>query len=140
MREVVDKVRRLLDAVTRGASWLPQLLVRVVVGVVFLVMARRSDGAMAAVYLVCGALLVVGLLSRVAAIPPAVSMVAALATGKAGEIPNFAAVFATVEFTYFVMLSIVALLGPGVVSVDHLVVAWTRLRKEERAALARIRG
>jgi putative oxidoreductase len=49
--------------------------------------------------LVGGALLLVGLFSRLAAAPLAVSMVVALITAKASEIHGLADLFGTVEFT-----------------------------------------
>jgi putative oxidoreductase len=71
--------------------------------------------------LVCGALLVVGLGSRLATIPLLVSMAVALVTAKAGEIHGLADLFGTVEFTYFALLVYVAVSGPGPVALDHLV-------------------
>jgi putative oxidoreductase len=71
--------------------------------------------------LVCGALLVVGLGSRLATIPLLVSMAVALVTAKASEIHGLADLFGTVEFTYLALLVYVAVCGPGPVALDHLV-------------------
>jgi putative oxidoreductase len=85
--------------------------------------------------LVCGTLLVLGVASRLATIPLAVSMVVALATAKAADIHGFVDLFGTVEFTYFALLVYVAVAGPGPIALDRLV--SRRLRPLEPAAKPR---
>jgi putative oxidoreductase len=70
--------------------------------------------------LVCGALLVVGLASRLATVPLIVSMAVALVTAKASEIHGLADLFGAVELTYLVLCLFIAVSGPGPVSLDHL--------------------
>ncbi len=72
--------------------------------------------------LVCGALLVVGLGSRLASLPLVVTMIVALLTAKRMEIHGFADLFGEVEWTYIALLLVIAVLGPGKASVDALIV------------------
>jgi putative oxidoreductase len=70
--------------------------------------------------LICGALLVVGLASRLATVPLIVSMAVALLTAKASEIHGLADLFGTVEFTYLALCLFIAVSGPGPISIDYL--------------------
>ena len=71
--------------------------------------------------LVCGALLVVGLASRLAALPLVVTMIVALLTAKLDEIHGLPDLFGEVEWTYIALLLVVATAGPGKASLDALV-------------------
>jgi putative oxidoreductase len=81
--------------------------------------------------LVCGALLVLGLASRLATIPLLVSMAVALLTAKRAEIHGLSDLFGTVEFTYLALLVYVAVSGPGSLSVDRLIARRLGLRDPE---------
>ena len=70
--------------------------------------------------LLCGLALVVGLLTRLATIPLIVSMVVAILTAKRGDIHGFFDLVALEELTYLVLLFMIAILGPGVIALDHL--------------------
>ena len=70
--------------------------------------------------LVCGAALVVGLLSRLSAVPLAVSMVVAILTAKRDSLHGLFNLVGFDEFTYLVVLIMIAVLGPGRVAVDHV--------------------
>ncbi len=70
--------------------------------------------------LVGGALLVVGLASRLAALPLMVTMVVALLTAKRADISGASDLFGVVEWTYLVLLAWIALSGPGRLSLDGL--------------------
>lgn len=83
--------------------------------------------------LICGALLLVGVLSRLATVPLMVSMVVALLTAKRAELHGLSDLFAQVETTYLVILVAIAVHGPGVVSLDHL--ARERLAPERKTQL-----
>jgi putative oxidoreductase len=72
------------------------------------------------VELIGGALLLVGLLARVAAVPLLVSMAVAILTAKRDEVGGMADLFGLVEWTYLVLLAWVALAGAGRASLDHL--------------------
>jgi putative oxidoreductase len=71
--------------------------------------------------LVCGALLVAGLASRLATIPLIVSMIVAILTAKLAEIHGLADLLGSTEFTYLAMLIYVAIAGPGPVALDRLI-------------------
>lgn len=69
----------------------------------------------------CGGLLLLGLLTRLAALPLMATMVVALLTALRSDIDGVAGLFGTVEFTYIVLLLWLVVRGGGPVSVDHLV-------------------
>jgi len=71
--------------------------------------------------LLCGTALVLGLLSRLATIPLIVSMIIALITAKLGDIHGVFDLVGQEEFTYLVVLVMIAVLGPGAISIDHLI-------------------
>ena len=72
--------------------------------------------------LVCGALLVIGLASRLASLPLVVTMTVAILTAKRDDIHGLADLFGQVEWTYLAILLVIAAVGPGAASVDRLVV------------------
>jgi putative oxidoreductase len=72
--------------------------------------------------LVCGALLVIGLASRLASLPLIVTMTVAILTAKRDDIHGLADLFGQVEWTYLAILLVIAAVGPGAASVDRLVV------------------
>jgi putative oxidoreductase len=84
--------------------------------------------------LVCGALLVVGLASRVAALPLVVTMAVAILTAKLDDIHNLPDLFGQVEWTYLVLLLLIAAFGPGKASLDAL--AASRLRSDSPLVLS----
>jgi putative oxidoreductase len=71
--------------------------------------------------LLCGAALVIGLFSRLATIPLTVSMVVALITAKRGDIHGVFDLVGQDEFTYLVVLVMIAILGPGKIALDRFV-------------------
>jgi putative oxidoreductase len=78
--------------------------------------------------LICGAALVVGLLSRLATLPLVVSMAVAILTAKLPKVHDLYDFVGLDEFTYLVVLLMIALIGPGAVSIDALLVrrlGWT---------------
>jgi putative oxidoreductase len=70
--------------------------------------------------LLCGAALVIGLFTRLATIPLIVSMIVAILTAKRGDIHGFFDLIAFEETTYLLVLLMIAILGPGSLSIDHL--------------------
>jgi putative oxidoreductase len=86
--------------------------------------------------LIGGTLLVVGLLTRLAAIPLAFSMIVAILTAKLGDLHNAFDLVGFDEFTYLVVLIMIAILGPGAASIDHVLAARVapRLAREPAAA------
>jgi putative oxidoreductase len=70
--------------------------------------------------LVCGALLIVGLFTRLATIPLIVSMIVAILTAKLGDIHGLFDLVGADEFTYLCVLIMLALIGPGKASLDRI--------------------
>jgi putative oxidoreductase len=71
--------------------------------------------------LLCGAALVVGVLSRFATVPLIVSMIVALLTAKKSDIHGLFDLVGADEFTYLCMLVVIAFVGPGAWSVDRAI-------------------
>ena len=72
----------------------------------------------ASVELVCGALLCIGLLSRIAALPLIGTMVVAIATAQWANVDSLGALLSLDEFLYIVVFAWIAASGPGAVAVD----------------------
>jgi putative oxidoreductase len=143
MKTLHDMRRRGLAALTL-VEWLPPALARLTLGVVFGstgwgkiesldkvtgffvelgIPAPAFNAALVAwCEFLCGGLLLVGLLSRVAAVPLVVTMVVAIATAKRSEIHGLSDLLGSVEFAYLVLLVAVAIGGPGAASMDAIIV------------------
>jgi putative oxidoreductase len=72
--------------------------------------------------LLCGTALVLGLLTRLATIPLIVSMIVAILTAKLPDLHNVFDLVGFDELTYLVVLAMIAILGPGPVAVDAVLV------------------
>ena len=72
--------------------------------------------------LICGALLVIGLFTRLATIPLIVSMVVAILSAKLPDLHGLFDLVGADEFTYLCVLLMIAIIGPGTASVDHVLV------------------
>lgn len=72
--------------------------------------------------LLCGAALVIGLLTRLATIPLIVSMIVAILTAKRDKLNGLFDLVGFEEFTYLAVLVMIAVLGPGGLSLDRFVV------------------
>lgn len=134
--------------VTGWFTWLPPLAVRIVVGWVFLwsgwqklmILPRmienfRSWGIPApevltplvsGIEFAGGLLLLVGLGTRIVAIPMMVVMMVAIAAAKWGDVDSLETLLGFEEVSYFVMFGYLAVAGPGPLSLDHLVLKATR--------------
>ena len=77
-----------------------------------------------------GILLLVGLFTRLAALPMAFTMVIAILTAKRDDLDGVRALLGFEEWTYIVMFIWLALAGPGPLSLDAL---WTRWRQRRQA-------
>jgi putative oxidoreductase len=130
-------------AVASLFSWAAPLAVRIVVGVVFtqtgwlklnalprMIQNFRDWGIPApefftplasGIEFVGGLLLLVGLLTRFAAVPLMIVMVVAIVSAKLGEIDSVVTLLGFEEVSYFVMFAWLAIAGPGPVSLDHFI-------------------
>lgn len=129
-------------------AWLPPLLARVSVGLVFVttgwgklqnldrvIAFFQSLGIpapeyqapfVAATELTCGLLLVAGLGTRFAAVPLVVTMLVAIRTALWGELEGTIDLFGREEYLFIVLLAWLAVAGAGAVSLDAIVVRFLR--------------
>jgi putative oxidoreductase len=132
----------LMNLVTARFRWLPPTLARLTLGWVFLLSGWgklhglpevidyfRSLGIPApqiqapfasSVEFLCGALLLLGLGSRFAAVPLVVVMLVAIGTARREELTSMGALFGFIEYLYIVLLVYVIVEGPGPLSTDAL--------------------
>jgi putative oxidoreductase len=80
-----------------------------------------------------GLLVLVGLGTRLVSLPLAFTMVVAIFTARRSEIDGIATLLGFIEFSYFAMFIWLALVGPGLVSLDRLIYRAKRRRTSERA-------
>lgn len=140
-------------AVSEPVHFIGPLLVRLTVGVVFVTsgwgklhnldkvtaffteLGIPAPGIQAVfvsnVEFVCGALLCVGLASRLVSIPLICTMAVAILTAKWPELEGISDLLGTSEFAYVAMLTWIVLAGPGSASLDAVIV---RLRSRSRLA------
>jgi putative oxidoreductase len=148
-------LRRLTLAVAERLAWLPPTLARFTVGWIFLWSGwgklHDLDGVIqfftelgiphpelqapfaSGNELVCGALLLIGLCTRVATIPLVIVMFVALATAQRENVSSLGDLFGLSEYLYVTLLVWIGVAGPGPLSVDALLVR----RFGEPAAAAR---
>ncbi len=150
--------KRLLDLVDKIA-WLGPLLVRITVGVVFMGTGwgklHNLDGitkffgelgipmphvnaiVASSTEFFGGLAVLLGLGTRLAALPLAFTMVVAILTAKRGDIDGVSTLLGFEEFSYLVMFLWLALAGPGKASLDHLIARlWIDGRKDAAPAAA----
>ena len=142
IRDGVLMVRARVLAAARKVSWFPPLLIRLCLAAVFIPSGwgklhdlqkvtnfftelgipwpHLNAVVVAVSELGCGALLLVGLASRLAALPLIVSMTIAILTAKRADIGGVADLFAVDELIYAVLAIAIAVLGPGAASADGL--------------------
>jgi putative oxidoreductase len=138
LKSLLSRALAILDRL----PWLGPLLVRVSLASVFIVtgwgklhslpkvtafftelgipMPGFSAGMVSCVEFFGGILILLGLFTRLAAIPMAVSMLVAIFTAKLGEVDGVASFFAFNEFTYFACFVWLVVAGAGAVSLDWL--------------------
>jgi putative oxidoreductase len=136
-------LRRLVLRVAAALRWFPPTVARLTVGWVFLQSGwgkAHSIPRVAAFFtqlgipapefqarlvagteLVCGALILVGLATRVAAIPLIITMVVALATALKGDIHELSDLFGLSEYLYIALLLWLGVHGAGPISLDRIV-------------------
>ena len=134
-------IRDVVQTIAAKLNWLSPLVARIAVGYVFvetgwgklnnlpkIVDFFRQLGIpfpelqapfVAGVELVCGALILIGLLTRLAAIPLIGVMVVAIITAKASQITGISDLLGFVEFLYIVIFLWLFTAGPGPVSLDR---------------------
>ena len=153
LKDLVVKMRLRALGLLERVAWLAPLLGRLSVGLLFvstgwgkahsldkvtkffieLKIPMPALNAVVVAYseLICGALLVIGLFTRLATVPLIVSMVVAILTAKLGDIHGLFDLVGADEFTYLCVLMMLAVIGPGKVSLDELLTrAWLNSKPE----------
>jgi putative oxidoreductase len=158
---LLDSARKRALEVLANWQWLALLLARLSVGLLFLStgwgkvhdipkvtgffeelhIPAPGVNAVVVAYseLICGSLLVVGFLTRLAAIPLIVSMIVALLTAKLKDIHGIFDLVAADEFTYLCMLIVILAVGPGAASLDNPIAARLGFLLREEAGVSRSR-
>lgn len=153
MFALLDRIQDLIHRISRNLDWLPPLVARVALGVVFMlsgwgklhdlekVTAFFTEIGIPApafqatlvscVELIGGGLLLIGLLTRFAAVPLLITMVVAILTALRENIHGFGDLVGLLEFAYIALLLWLAVAGGGKLSLDYLVV---RARRKVRTA------
>ena len=156
MPSLIARTRERAQIVLQRLDWLAPLLARITLGVLFIstgwgkvhnldkVAAFFAELHIPApalqatfvsyVELIGGALVLIGLVARLASVPLLVSMAVAILTAKQDEVHGLPDLFGLVEWTYLVLLAWVALAGPGKVSVDHFLFKKTRSTNQDGEA------
>ncbi|HYP99914.1 MAG TPA: DoxX family protein [Polyangiaceae bacterium] len=138
----VSNARTRALSMTQKLDWLAPLVGRITLGVLFvstgwgkvhnlakvtayfnelgIPFAGIQAPMVSFIELIGGALLVIGLASRVAALPLMGSMAVAILTAQRENVHGLPDLFGLVEWTYFALLLWVAIAGPGKVSLDHV--------------------
>ena len=147
--ETLSRARKTVLAIAEKLAWLPPALARLLLGVVFIssgwgklhnldtvtqffTQLHLPAPGFTAVFvaaneLVCGALILIGLLTRLAVIPLIVTMIVAIITVKMEDMSGLKDLLRVEEFHYIVFFIWLAIAGAGTLSVDQLVA-----RKMER--------
>lgn len=140
--DLVDKVRSRALQTLEGLQWFALLLGRLAVGLLFMStgwgkvhdlekvthffeqLGIPAPGFHAVLVgyseLICGTLLVLGLVTRFATIPLIVSMIVAILTAKRADLHGVFDLVGFDEFTYLCVLLMIGVLGPGAASLDHV--------------------
>ena len=149
--------RRLLLTVAGLLEWLPPTLARFTVGWIFLWSGwgKLHDlpkiveffGSLgiphpeiqapfaSATELVCGALLLAGLCTRLASVPLIITMIVAIVTAQRENVASLGDLFGLVEFTYIALLVWLGVHGGGPLSLDHVLVRGVEGRADRRPAV-----
>ncbi len=134
-------LHRLVNTVASRLRWLPPTVARLTIGWVFLqtgwgklhdlpkvvgfftelgIPAPQIQAPLAATAeFVCGALILIGLFTRVATLPLIVTMTVAILTAKKADIHELSDLFGMGEYLYIVILLWLGAYGAGPISLDR---------------------
>jgi putative oxidoreductase len=148
MKRLQAIAQKVLDKLSK-VSWLAPALLRLTLGVVFIgtgwgklhsldkvtdfftdlhLPAPHFQAVLvASTEFFCGILILIGLLTRLAAIPLAITMIVAILTAKREQLDGFSALLGFEEWSYLVMYLALIFAGPGKLSLDHLLSRRLRL-------------
>jgi putative oxidoreductase len=152
----VRKTAGLVLAADRVLEWLPPLLARLIVGAIFVrtgygkitdlpditkffaslgIPSPHFNAVLASTAeLVCGSLLIIGFLTRLAPIPLIITMLVALKTAVLPSLHfnglgDYVQLLTHEEIHYIVIFIWLAIAGAGPVSVDHVLARWAGTEK-----------
>ena len=146
MKFLVDFLINGPERLSAWFSWLPPLFARIAVGWVFLWSGWGKLNALpfvtqnfrewgipfpeimtpfvSGVEFLGGLLLLLGLFTRVAAVPLVIVMIVAIISAKWGEVDSLATLLGFEEVLYMALFGWLAVAGPGPVSLDRLLQNW----------------
>jgi putative oxidoreductase len=139
----MQTLRGLILRVADGLRWLPPTVARLTIGWVFLqsgwgkvhsipkvaafftqlgIPAPEFQARLVAgTELVCGALILLGLATRIATLPLMITMVVALSTALKGDIHELSDLFGLSEYLYIALLLWLGAYGAGPISLDRII-------------------
>jgi putative oxidoreductase len=143
---IIDLLINLPERLAAYFAWLPPLFARIAVGWVFMwtgwaklnnlpLVTENFAGwgipfphiltpFVSGVEFVGGALLLLGLFTRIAAVPLVIVMIVAIIAAKWGDIDSLATLLGFEEVLYMALFGWLGVAGPGPVSLDHLLQRW----------------
>src|SRR4029078_13072798 len=146
MKFLIDFLINGPERLSAWFSWLPPLFARIAVGWVFLGSGWGKLNALpfvtqnfrewgipfpeimtpfvSGVEFLGGLLLLLGLFTRVAAVPLVIVMIVAIMSAKCGEVDSLATLLGFEEVLYMALFGWLAVAGPGPVSLDPLLQDW----------------
>jgi putative oxidoreductase len=151
MKFIVDFLINGPERLSAWFGWLPPLFARIVVGWVFLWSGWGKLNALdritqnfvewgipfphimtpfvSGVEFFGGLLLLVGLFTRVAAVPLVITMIVAILSAKLGDVDSLGTLLGFEEVSYMALFGWLAVAGPGPISLD-----WLLQRRREPQA------
>ncbi len=158
MPALVDRTRSVVLALARRLTWLPPTVARISIGWIFILSgwgklhhldrvigyfqslgipaAHLQAPMVATLELVCGTAVLLGVLTRIAALPLIGTMVVAIVTAKWADVSSPSDFFMLSEYLLIVLFVWLAVAGAGPLSVDRLLDWWWRGRRPEAPAAA----
>jgi putative oxidoreductase len=148
----ISRLRHLILKVSASLRWLPPTVARLTLGWIFLpsgwgklndlpkvvgfftelgIPAPRLQAPLAAgTEFLCGALMLLGLCTRLASLPLIGTMIVAILTAKRGELHELSDLFGFAEYLYIVLCLWLGAYGAGPISLDAFFAK--RLERNER--------
>jgi putative oxidoreductase len=80
-----------------------------------------------------GLFLLLGLLTRISAAALGITMIVAIRSAKWGDVDSLETLLGFDEFEYLALFLWLAIAGPGMLSLDYLLLRWIRATKPESA-------
>ncbi len=155
MRVLIEALIGWPERVARHLMWLAPLFARITVGYVFLLsgwgklnnLAQVTENFVgwgipfphiltpfvSGVEFFGGLFLLLGLLTRISAGALGVVMIVAIRSAKWGDVDSLETLLGFDEFEYLALFVWLAIAGPGVISLDHLLMRWFGTARARRA-------